>query len=85
MSPSNPKFYMGSYYRKNKQKFNNPKEKAKRRLRNKARYALTKKYGKAKMRGKDVNHKKPLRSGGSNKRSNLELMPFSKNRADNGK
>jgi hypothetical protein len=85
MSPTNRPGYEKLYYRANKNKYNNPKEKAKRRLRNKARYALTKKYGKGKMRGLDVNHKKPLRSGGSNKRSNLELMPFAKNRADNGK
>jgi hypothetical protein len=31
--------------------------------------------------GKDVDHKKPLRSGGTNARSNLRAMDRSKNRA----
>jgi 5-methylcytosine-specific restriction endonuclease McrA len=31
--------------------------------------------------GKDVDHKKPLHKGGSNKRSNLRVLPKSLNRA----
>jgi 5-methylcytosine-specific restriction endonuclease McrA len=31
--------------------------------------------------GKDVDHKKPLRSGGGNARSNLRVMSQSQNRA----
>lgn len=34
--------------------------------------------------GKDVDHKRPLRSGGSNGRGNLRVRSRSKNRADNG-
>ena len=83
--PSNKKGYMGSYYRKNKSKFNNPKEKKKRAARNRARYAVVKAKGKAAVRGKDVNHKKPLRSGGSNSMKNLNILPPGVNRAGNGK
>lgn len=35
--------------------------------------------------GKDLDHKKPLRSGGSNKKSNTRVRSRSANRADNGK
>lgn len=76
---------MASYYRKNKSKFNNPKEKAKRAKRNAARRAMTKKVGKAALRGKDIDHKKPLRKGGSNRMSNLSIQSKKKNRANNGK
>lgn len=76
---------MAEYYRKNKDKFNNPKEKAKRAKRNAARRAMTKKVGKSALRGKDVNHKRPLRKGGSNRMSNLSVMSRKKNRANNGK
>ena len=34
--------------------------------------------------GKDVDHKKPLRSGGSIKKSNLRLRDPAENRGDNG-
>lgn len=34
--------------------------------------------------GKEVHHKKPLRSGGTNARSNLAAVPKSINRSDNG-
>lgn len=66
-----------------------PDQRRKRSLRNKARRiilaSLSKKHGKSKahamMRGKDVDHIKTLKSNGSNKRSNLRLIPKSKNRA----
>jgi len=49
---------------------------------------LEKKYGKAKaasmMKNADVAHKKPLRSGGTNKISNLKLQSPSKNRGRAG-
>ena len=35
--------------------------------------------------GKDLDHKKPLRSGGSNAKSNTRVRSRSANRADNGK
>lgn len=34
--------------------------------------------------GKDLDHKKPLRSGGSNSKSNTRVRSRSANRADNG-
>lgn len=76
---------MKKYYHANKEKFNNPKEKKKRAKRNKARREMVKKHGKSKLKGKDVDHKKPLRKGGSNSKSNLRIRSRSSNRADNGK
>lgn len=83
--PTNPPGYMRDYYHKNKSKFNNEKEKKKRALRNKARRKLEKEGRVKKGDGKDVDHRTPLRSGGSNKKSNLRVRSRSKNRADNGK
>lgn len=80
MSPSNPPGYMASYYRKNKSKFNNSTEKKKRAARNRARRKMEKKVGKAALRGKDVDHKKPLKKGGSNNLSNLRVQSPKKNR-----
>jgi len=56
--PTNPPGYMKAYYHKNKQKFNNPNERRKRRLRNKARRMMIRKLGKAALKDKDVDHKK---------------------------
>lgn len=47
------------------------KRKEDRAARNRARRAAEKKFGKAAIAGKDVDHKKPLRSGGTNASSNL--------------
>lgn len=60
--------------------------------RNQARAAMRKKledqYGKARaeqmMRGKDVAHKKSIRSGGTNATSNLKLVSKSSNRGRTG-
>jgi len=61
-----------------------PEQKKKRAARNQAR-AEAVKSGKAKKGdGKDVDHKKPLRSGGSNAESNTRSRSKSANRADNG-
>ena len=79
--PTNPKGYMGKYYLANKDKFNNPKEKAKRAKRNKARRIMTKEVGKAALKGKDIDHKTPLKKGGGNGRKNLRVMSRSRNRA----
>ena len=83
--PTNKKGYMSKYYQENKEKFNNPKERKKRAARNKARRMMEKEGRVHKGDGKDVSHRKPLRSGGANTRSNLMVLPRSKNRADNGK
>ena len=76
---------MKEYYHKNKEKFNNPKEKKKRAARNKARRMMEKEGRVHKFDGKDVNHKKPLRSGGKTTRGNLQVQSRAKNRSNNGK
>lgn len=82
--PTNKKGYMGSYYNKNKDKFNNPEEKKKRAARNRARLKAKKKFGARAIANKDVDHKKPLRKGGSNGTNNLRVRSKKANRADNG-
>lgn len=51
-----------------------------RRDRMKARYDMEKKHGKAALKGKDIDHKKPLRDGGGNSASNLRVADPKKNR-----
>jgi hypothetical protein len=53
----------------------------KRTMNNQARAMLTKEGKVRKGDGKDVDHKKPLRQGGGNGRSNLRVMEKSRNRA----
>lgn len=59
-----------------------PEQIAKRSERNKARRAMEKKLGKGAIAGKDIDHKKPLRDGGSNKTSNLRVRSVHANRGD---
>ena len=59
-----------------------PEQIKKRALRNKARAIMTKKLGKAAVKGKDVDHLKPLRKGGSNGVGNLRLRSIAANRGD---
>lgn len=47
--------------------------------RNKARYLMIKKHGKAALKGKDIDHKDG--NPQNNRRSNLQIMSASKNRA----
>lgn len=58
-----------------------PENVKKRSMNNQARAQLMKEGLVKKGDGKDVDHKKPLRSGGSNDRSNLRAVAQSKNRA----
>jgi 5-methylcytosine-specific restriction endonuclease McrA len=60
------------------------KQRKERAARTKARELLMKKGKVKKGDGKDVDHKKPLRSGGSNSINNLRIRKKSENRADNG-
>lgn len=60
-----------------------PEERKKNILRKRARRAAVKKYGEAYMKGKDVDHKKPLAKGGSNAPNNLRVVSTSKNRSRN--
>jgi hypothetical protein len=46
---------------------------------------MEKKVGKAKLRGKDVHHKRPIKSGGGNGTGNLAIANRSENRADGGR
>ena len=50
-------------------------------LRNKARREMTKKVGKAALKGKDVDHKKPLSTGGTGALANLRLLSPHANRS----
>ena len=58
---------------------------AKRKLRNKARAAAKKKLGEKAIAGKDIGHKKSLKSGGSNKASNTKVQSRQSNRSHGGK
>lgn len=57
-----------------------PEQIAKRVQRDKARREMEKKHGKAALKGKDVHHKVPIRSGGTNAASNLRVTTPAKNR-----
>lgn len=52
--------------------------------RHRARRAMENKVGKAALKGKDVDHRRPLRSGGGNGTSNLRVRSRHANRSDNG-
>jgi hypothetical protein len=64
-----------------KQYHASPEQKKNRAARNAARAAMAKKHGKEALRGKDVDHKKPLSKGGSNGTSNLRVVSKSTNRS----
>ncbi len=49
-------------------------------LRKRARRLMIKKHGKAALRGKEVDHVKPLKAGGSNGLSNLKISGRAANR-----
>ena len=67
--PRNYRKEYDTYHKKQKQRKNNT-------ARHRARYALGLKVGD----GKEVDHKKPLSKGGSNKRKNLRVVSRSTNR-----
>lgn len=79
----------GRDYSYDKKYQSSPEQIKKRAARNHARVEIKKelveRYGKSEanrmLKNKDVDHKKPLKDGGSNKRSNLRLIDKSKNRA----
>lgn len=62
-----------------------PEQRANRSKRVQARREAEKEGKVRKGDGKDVDHKKPLRSGGGNSKGNLRVRSASANRADNGK
>ena len=77
MSERNYKREYATYHSKPEQKKNRAK-------RNNARRKLEREGSVSKGDGKDVDHSKALRSGGSNTRKNLRVRSKSANRADNG-
>ena len=52
--------------------------------RNKARRIMERKHGAAAIKGKEVDHKKPMRSGGKTTEGNIRLRSPSANKSDNG-
>jgi 5-methylcytosine-specific restriction endonuclease McrA len=58
-----------------------PKQRHNRSLRNKARRLLIKKYGKAAVAGKDVDHKHHITGTNPNRLSNLQILSKHANRA----
>jgi hypothetical protein len=59
-----------------------PAQIAKRSERNKARRLMEGKHGKVALAGKDVDHKRPMRSGGTSAPGNLRLRSVKANRGD---
>jgi hypothetical protein len=57
-----------------------PENVRKRSMRNQAREILTREYGKPALAGKDVGHRKMVKDGGTNARSNLKVQDRSENR-----
>lgn len=57
-----------------------PENVAKRVMRNQARAEMKKKVGASTIAGKDIDHKKPLRHGGSNAAGNLRVRDRHSNR-----
>jgi hypothetical protein len=74
--PSSPG-YKRDYKQEYKDHHSSPKAKKERASRNKA-------CAEKGCKGKDVDHKKPLRSGGSTASSNTRVRSVSANRSDNG-
>jgi len=79
--PSSPN-YKRDYKAEYAAHHSSPKAKKERAARNKAR-SEAKSSGKN-VNGKDVDHKKPLRSGGSTDSSNTRVRSVKANRSDNG-
>ena len=61
-----------------------PEQKKKRAMRNKARRQAIREGRVKKGDGKDIDHKRPLRNGGSNAKSNQRVRSRRANRSDNG-
>lgn len=62
-----------------------PEQIANRSARNKARRIMEKEVGKSTLKDKEVDHKKPLSKGGSNRRSNLQVLSKTANRKKGNK
>ena len=75
----------GQIKRKNSGYDARPENVKKRTMNNQARATMAKEGKVSKGDGKDVDHKKMLKDGGSNARSNLRVQSASKNRAWRGR
>lgn len=71
---------MRDYKKEYAQYHSKPEQKKNRAKRNAARAIMARELGKSAIKGKDIDHIKPLSKGGSNKRSNLRVMSVSQNR-----
>jgi len=58
-----------------------PEQRKNRAARNKARKEVEKRVGKVALRGKDVDHKRPLAKGGGNGKGNLRIQSKRANRS----
>ena len=76
--------YKRDYKKEYKNYHGKPKQRKERAARTKAREQMEKKGIVKKGDGKDIDHKKPLRSGGSKGLNNLRVRNRSANRSDNG-
>lgn len=84
--PTNSKKYTREYERKNyKERAGSAKGKKGIAARVKARRMLLKKLGKAKLKGKDVDHITPIGLGGKTVASNLRLQSVKENRGNGAK
>lgn len=72
-------------YKKEYEWHSSPLQKRLRAMRNTARRRAQKKYGKAALKGKDIDHIKPLSKGGTNDPDNLRVQSIRKNRSRNFK
>lgn len=75
--PNRDKAALARHYREYQ---GTPEQIKKRAQRNKARRMMEKEKGVKAVAGKDVDHKRPMRSGGTTTRSNLRVMSVAKNR-----
>lgn len=77
---------MARNYRKEYDSYHSKPEQRKNRVKRTLARRQAEKDGRVKKGdGKDLDHKKPLRSGGSNAKSNTRVRSRAANRADNGK
>ncbi|MBE2895721.1 HNH endonuclease [Pasteurellaceae bacterium HPA106] len=74
-----------NYKREYKTYHGKPQQIKNRSLRNKARRIMKNELGKSAIKGKEIDHKKPLSKGGTNKRNNLRVVSRSTNRKKGGK
>jgi hypothetical protein len=76
--------YKRDYKKEYKNYHGKPKQRKERAARTAARELMIKKGRAKKGDGKDIDHKKPLRNGGSKSINNLRVRDKSANRSDNG-